>query len=608
MKEVFPKQEPSSDEDIDMPPAKRARLVEDQSKGQDFDKTIDSMMHGLSFMGGSSIELKLENISCYLSKILESHMQDILHILGACVVEHPGHVSAYATFVGLANVRSYRFGSDCMQFMVQKLQYYLLQGEWLNARVILRFLVDLFNCNVITGSSLMRLLTAFVAECDDPGEPGDMADALPQERRDCLAFCVLSALPFVGKELEQKAGFQRLLVTLQIHVKKRIAPHAPILSVWRGGEGPPQLDQLQSLWHQVKAMAEHQWPEPEHHLLPRPYLAFDERLSAALQHSLPTFEVPHHEQGLTYPQSQVIFRLFEFRFTAEELKLPSALSIERYLLEALILDVLQSHHLDRKKCAKHLLSIAASKPALAVNHCIVEVILGEMLRLPKAAWPTINYGSILIELCRLLPYRMPPIVAQAANLLFSQLESMSVACFDRLVNWLSLHLSNFGFHWHWGQWAQDFLAPNNPSCFHPKEIFLRELICKCMRCVSLMASTLGNLLVVKLSVSRLSYHRKIASLLPNGLARFLPPMPHPQYKYTDPLIPGATLSEQLLDAMRNKRCDADMVSTLLSGDSTIGELRKINVFTQNCLHLSSKSFSHTFATLAKYLKVFKVGT
>ncbi|KAH8343764.1 hypothetical protein KR059_007486, partial [Drosophila kikkawai] len=572
-----PAREPSSDEDSDTTTGKKPRLVLDQ----DVVKTMDTMMHGLSYLGGTSIELKLENLSCFLSSLLESHKSDILRILENCVLEHPGHVSAYATFVGLANARNFRFGSDCLQFMVRKLRHYLLNGEWLHVRVVLRFLVDLLNCNVVTSASLMKLLTAFVAECEDPCEAGSVSD--DQSRRDWLAFCVLSALPFVGKELDQKPDFQRLLVTLQIHVKKREALHVPLLSVWRDSTLPPQLDQLESLWHQVKAMEEHQWAEPDHQLLPRPYLAFDERLSAALQHSLPTFEMPPHQRGWSYPQSELIFRIFDFSITShEELKLPPSLSIERYLLEAQVRHVLQSHHLERKKCAKHLLSIAASKPQLAVCHSIVEVILGEMLRLPKAALPTINYGSILIELCRLQPYKMPPIVVQAANIIYSHLESMNVACFDRLVNWLSLHLSNFGFHWHWGQWAHDCLGL---GYFQPKAIFLRELVGKCIR---------------------LSYYRKIATLLPPSLAHFLPPMPHPKFKYIDPLISGATLSELLLEAMRDKRTEVDRIHALLKGATTTTELRKINVFTQNCLHLSCKSFSHTFATLAKYHQVFKV--
>ncbi|KAH8291895.1 hypothetical protein KR054_001978 [Drosophila jambulina] len=576
MKEALRAREPSSDEDSETTAGKKLRLVQDQNVVN----TMESMMHGLSYLGGSSIELKLENLSCFLSSLMESHKQEILRILETCVLEHPGHVSAYATFVGLANVRSFRFGADCIQFMVRKLRQCLLQAEWQSARIILRFLVDLLNCNVITSASLLKLLTAFVAECEDPCEAGAIGD--DQARCDWLALCVLSALPFVGKELNQKAGFEKLMLTLQIYVKKRSPLHVPLLSVWRDSALPQQLDQLESLWHQVKAMAELQWAEPDHQLLPRPYLAFDERLSAALQHSLPSFEMPPHQRGWSYPQSELIFRIFDFRITShEELKLPPSLSIERYLLEDHVLYVLKSHHLDRKKCAKHLLSIAAAKLELAVCYSIVEVILGEMLRLPKAAWPTINYGSILIELCRLHPYKMPPVVMQAANIIYSQLEFMNVACFDRLVNWLSLHLSNFGYHWHWAQWAQDCLGC---SYFQPKAIFLRELVGKCIR---------------------LSYYRKIATILPQSLARFFPPLPHPQFKYIDPLISGAALSEQLLEAMRDKQSDVERISALLKGSSVTTELRKINVFTQNCLHLSSKSFSHTFATLAKYLPVFK---
>ncbi|XP_016976330.2 nuclear cap-binding protein subunit 1 [Drosophila rhopaloa] len=563
----------SSDEDVEN--SRRKRSVELKLA------TVEKLMRGLSFQGGSSIELKLENLSYLLRDVCASLKEEILCILVSCVEEQPGQASAYATFVGLLNVRSWEFGAACLGFMVQKLYECLCNREWFKCQGIVHFLVALYNCNVVTSSSLLKFLASFVSECENQSDPDDVVDFVLQARRDWLAYCVLSALPFVGKDLQQKAGFESLMLTLQIYVKKRCALHTPMLSVWRDSE---QRDHLELLWHQVDALRQEQWVEPEHQLITRPYLAFDGTLSHAVPHCLQDFEVPPHEQGCCYPPTRVPFRIFSY--DCENLQLPSPLSIERHLLEVQIQDMLQCHHLERKICADSLLAYAASKPQLSVYHCIVEVILAEMLQLPSSQWITLNYGSILVELCKRQPNKVPQVVHQAADILFARLDFMSVACFDRLVNWLSHHMSNFGFLWNWKKWAQSVSFPIDSSATNhqPKVVFLRELLKKCLR---------------------LSYHQRIVEIQPDVLAGVLPPAPLPHFKFVDELLPGAMLSKNLLEAMRSKQCCSEMIISLISGSTDIGLLLKINVFTQNCLHLGSKSFSHTFAILAKYHSVFK---
>lgn len=45
-----------------------------------------------------------------------------------------------------------------------------------------------------------------------------------------------------------------------------------------------------------------------------------------------------------------------------------------------------------------------------IEHMIVEVIFGEMLRLPVSEYLQICYGSILIELCKKLPAVIPQVI------------------------------------------------------------------------------------------------------------------------------------------------------------------------------------------------------
>lgn len=80
-------------------------------------------------------------------------------------------------------------------------------------------------------------------------------------------------------------------------------------------------------------------------------------------------------------------------------------------------------------------------------------------------------------------------------------------------------------------------------------------------------------------------------------------------------LPGTATAHQLVQAIRQK-CTPDEVLNILNElpnsenenemvESTFNPL-KIDVFVQTLLNLGSKSFSHSFAAIAKFHHVFKV--
>ena len=136
------------------------------------------------------------------------------------------------------------------------------------------------------------------------------------------------------------------------------------------------------------------------------------------------------------------FRMFDYTDCPEGPILPGQHSIERWLIEEQLRHILMSNFKERKECAAQLLSYPL-KNKIPLEYIIVEVMFGEIFRLPNPLCLEIAYGSILIELCKLQPSTMPQVLAQATELLYERIDAMNKTCFDRFVNWFSYHLSNF---------------------------------------------------------------------------------------------------------------------------------------------------------------------
>ena len=159
---------------------------------------------------------------------------------------------------------------------------------------------------------------------------------------------------------------------------------------------------------------------------------------------------------------------------------------------------------ERKEVAAQLLSYPL-KNKIPLEYIIVEVMFGQIFRLPNPLCLELAYGSILIELCKLQPSTMPQVLAQATELLYERIAVMNVACFDRFVSWFSYHLSNFQFRWSWDDWEEAITQDQE----QPKAKFIREVLLKCLR---------------------LSYHQRCADIVPEAFGQFIPEKPTPQFR------------------------------------------------------------------------------
>ena len=182
---------------------------------------------------------------------------------------------------------------------------------------------------------------------------------------------------------------------------------------------------------------------------------------------------------------------------------------------------------------------------------IVEVIFSELFQMPTPRYLEICYGSVLIELCKLQPGTMPQVwylfpirkpgrfvhfffdlqvLAQSTELLYERIDTMNATCFDRFVSWFAYHLSNFQFRWSWDDWENCLSLEKD----HPKAKFVSEVFARCLR---------------------LSYHKRVADMVPDCYAPLLPAKPEVVYKYQQEgcaNLPGAAPSQALSELFRKK--------------------------------------------------------
>ena len=97
-------------------------------------------------------------------------------------------------------------------------------------------------------------------------------------------------------------------------------------------------------------------------------------------------------------------------------------------------------------------------------------MFAHMLALPRAAFPPVFYSIVMQDLCKSRPATFPPAMAGCAGQLFRRGAALHPAARRRLADWLSHHLSAFGFTWPWRKWelvlAQPPAAPQRRFVSH----------------------------------------------------------------------------------------------------------------------------------------------
>nr|CAG4647771.1 EOG090X03JL [Moina brachiata] len=560
---------------------KRRRVVSEQAEIED---RLESLIIRVGDKTSSSLESNLEGLASVLEADLNTYKSKILRILSECPVQMPEKCTIYSTLVGLLNAKNYNFGGEFVEQLVRNLKDALREGKWEASRLIIRFISDMVNCHVISTSSLLHLYDTFVESALEQG--------VPQVRKDWFIYSILTALPWVGRELFEKKenDLERIMSVIEGYLRRRNTAHVASLRVWNCDTPHPQEEYLECIWAQVRKLRTDEWQE--RHIY-RPYLAFDSILSEALQHNLPAINPPPHAPENQYPLPWVVFRMFDYTDCPEAGPiLPGTHSVERFLIEENLHQIITRHHNERKELATQLIAFP-QRNKIPLEYMIVEVLFAELFNMPSPRYLEICYGATLIELCKLQPGTMPQVLAQATELIYERIDNMNVTCFDRFATWFSYHLSNFQFRWSWDDWENCLSFERD----HPKAKYVSEVLARCLR---------------------LSYYKRVVEMVPECYLPLVPPKPEPCFKYEledGGSLPSASYVKTLIDLMRKKPTPEEVLTLVREIPNPLkddeGDMEPsynplaIEIFVQTLLNLGSKSFTHTFAGLAKYHPVLK---
>jgi nuclear cap-binding protein subunit 1 len=389
---------------------KRGRYFESgPEESESAEQKLESLITRVGEKGSKSLQNNLQALSDILqSEIVSSSVKDkVLRTICTCVTTLTEKTTIYSTLVGILNARQYNFGEEFLEILMEELRKALALQELEKARQLVRFLADLVNAKVVASSSIMALFETFITVTYEP--------EIPHIRSDWYVYMILSALPWVGSEVNQrkKVELERLFTSLDTYMSKRTTAYLPAVQVWTTDQPHPQRDYLEMLWTQVKNMRENEWKE---HILLRPYTHFDSEIGGAYSHSLPTLNVPNHTDESVYPLPQAVFRMYDnadLQFAPHDYLLPPVDSIDRYLAEDTVKCIVQSHYTNRKECASALLVFAkgVDRIRLPAEYVITEVLFSLLLQLPSPPHVPVCYGSIFIELCKTDPATFPQIVS-----------------------------------------------------------------------------------------------------------------------------------------------------------------------------------------------------
>lgn len=549
----------------------------------------------------------------------ESDRDAAFDTVKAVVVEQPHKISLLAGAIQIANAMESSIGKLCMESFHGRLQESVNKGRWNEVKLMTRFLCALYPMVADAGSGVLKLLNTLINAAILLQKSTEKRSPLGQE----LYTAVLLALPYLLSSVTIAEGSAKLKQSvIELIEKSKEFPIVEddnalkILNPWTTPEKQPYQSKsfVQLVRNVINTIAANNLVVPN--MLEIPVLIDSEipRDDHFVHHPFPAINIPEKIEdfvsygGVDYQTP----RLFFSAYLPDILEtVPPVESLESVLLRDISTDIINNMDFNRKEVARQLItldlffdkqtftepgismdrlqSIHAANPADStwkVEDVAMEAVLESIFKLPSSNFYGSYFHAILIEECIMAPQAIAPVFGRAIRFLYSQLTEMDVELQHRFLDWLSHHLSNFGFSWKWQEWKDDVSLPE----LHPRKVFIQQLIQKEVR---------------------LSYPQRVKETLPEELVQFVPQDPaEPIFKFLESESQYQNEVYKLISLLRDgsKKEDIDLllqeISQSVAGreeangksDST---KTVVEIVVSTVCYLGNRSISHAESWISR---------
>lgn len=550
-----------------------------------------------------------------------------------CGTELPFKAGVYATIAGLITSGDLPCGKQFAQTLgfsvCRELSTSIRDGKAAKAKRALGFLAELANVSVISpsylASTLCTILSSAAAEISQPSRGANNVHA----RGHFLADIALSTLLWCGETLSQNATEEMALLLESVDsISDNWIPNR-----WRAiavGDHSLAVESFSELLPAISVLRSQAWSRSSE-VAPAYHTVFSEQLKSVPSVSLEPFKLPSHSKLTRYAPPR--FRLCllsdaetdsipaDSHLLTEAAEIPSDNAadldgsvdmkaetendsvpndsatangegrndhssqtnslavVDRCIRRQYVTDILDNFAEDHVKAAERLLTLPT---LLGANDIVVETLFTEMCAIPMPSNPEIYYGTVFVDLCKVKDSRLPIKLLAAVEKIFQDSGCLDPEVFDRLSEWFSFHLSNFGYQWNWADWA--VYADNDMVERFPfRSLFCRDVLDRSVR---------------------LSYYERIRKIIPDDMAFFLPPVRDSgntvrfSQELTEKLVKiVAGEGKQPPDVVRDRLTEM-LPSSQFDEDESESNLARLVALVRAILKGSSRTLSH-FDTLAE---------
>lgn len=460
-------------------------------------------------------------------------------------------------------------------------------GDAFKSQSLLRFMAQLIPCGLLSSDFLCSILNQIIRITEDMKDDEKKAW---QPYSDHLICLVLGTLPFAGAAFFINKKAEEIITKCDGYIQNRprksfgnLKPfigkvEEDVLSSSECGAGGSLIELIAA----IKEMQEKNIYSLS--CIPDVYKLFEDDLGSKsnisqmqpVSFSCDDMIQSNIEPGQIldwYPPKGII------RLMKEEHTKGDRLLIERIIAEDYFIHTIHFFEGNRVECAKRLARTMPLNYSYEILLC--ETIFGQMLRLPNSEFKTIMYGTLMVDLCKLVS-SFPRPMSACVRECFARMKTIDLCLSQRLAEWLAYHVSNYNFAWPWERWSHVLDVPASDY----QRRFCTDVI---MRMV------------------RLSYWDRVNDALPEGFRKLLPPKPHHQ-----PLPDiNSTTSEDLegiwaskaVDLIRKKASDEELDDWMKSNalEAVLGgKINLTKMLLRALLVAGQKSYSHMIIALERY--------